>query len=396
MTSQVAVFNMNGIAVASDTVVTSSSKAGSKTTSNSEKIYELGANHKILVMHYGGTTLNDVNHQFQFAEWALTLQNPLKSVEDYMDAYIKWSSVGRKFHSQQSETNLLMSVILEHFEWVKKQIDSEFENLEFEEDSSEDERNTQIAKLNKQKVQDGLDFLKSLDLYHGLTEVTASEAIKAAKIDLGKLVDETFDGYVMTSAIKTALKNSAIATVAREQEMEWQSYLAFVGYGADDPFPSTQVLACRGYYGGQLVFSKGSKNDIQPGSTNAEITRFAQGEAIEAFLKGYNRDILNGITWSIEREIIGFFPEQSNIANQISEKVVEYIEGHSWRNYVRPLLQQVAGMNLFALAELARTMVSIQATFSESQDGPVSVGGLIEVATIDRVNGVQWKQRLPR
>ena len=47
------------------------------------------------------------------------------------------------------------------------------------------------------------------------------------------------------------------------------------------------------------------------------------------------------------------------------------------------------------MSELVRTLVGLQATSSEAKDGPVSVGGLIEVVTIDRVNGIQWRSKLP-
>jgi hypothetical protein len=396
MTSQVAVYNMNGIAIASDTVVTSNSKAGAKTTANSEKIYEVGEGHKILVMHYGGTKLNDVNHQFHFAEWALTLNAPLKTIGDYVDAYVKWSSVGRKFHSSDSERDLMISIINEHFDYVKGQIDEAYNSDEFQSDLTAENHEKLVLELNKKESQFGMEYLKSRPMYPGLSEVTASEAIKASKIDLGKFVDEAFEGYVLNSSIKTILKNSAIATVARRQPMDWDSYLAFVGYGADDPFPSVQVLVCRGYYAGQLVCVKEDQVSIEPGGRNSEIYRFAQSEAILAFLQGYNADILRGIKFSIGKEMALAFPNQEKLVGDVSDKVVEYIEGHSWRTYIKPILRQVEGMSLYALAELARTLVSIQATFSESQDGPVTVGGLIEVVTVDRVNGVMWKQRLPR
>jgi hypothetical protein len=396
MTSQVAVYNMNGIAIASDTVVTSSSHAGSKTTSNSEKIYELGEEHKVLVMHYGGTTLNDVNHQFQFSEWALTLKEPLKTLSDYLDAYVKWTTVGKKFHSADSESERMRAVIAEHFEYLKRQIDQEYNSVAWDPEESEEARTASIIAMNKKHVQDGLEYLKSLELYEGMSEVTASEALKAAKLDLSKIIDEAFEGYYLNTGIKTLLKNSAIATLARAQDMEWDSYLAFVGYGVEDPFPGTIVLQCRSIYAGQLLCTKGNRSVIAPGKMNAEIERFAQGAAIQAFIFGYNADILSGVRWSVEKEINANFENASQKAAEIREKVADYIADHSWRTYRRPLLRHVAGMNMYGLAELARTLVSIQATFSESQDGPVSVGGLIEVVTIDRVNGVRWKQRLPR
>ena len=398
MTSQVAIYNMNGMAIASDTVVTSTSPAGSKTTANAEKIYEIGPDHKVLVMHYGGTTLNDLHHQFHFAEWALTQREPLATLADYVEAYVKWTSYGRRFHSDKSEGFMMLSVIEDHFNELKARIDSAYSAFERSPQMTDEEVSNFVISLNKQHIAAGLDHLKSCETFAGASEVSAKEALKAAGIDLGKLVDEAFDGYIVNPALKTLLKNSAVQSLIRKQSMPWDSYLAFVGYGKDDPFPGVIVLSCRGFYMGQLMHDRGEKTVIQPGLYNSEISRFAQSEAIEAFLQGYNTDIMNGVTWSIENQLQTLMGDEFNpqLSEKVRANVLEYIETHSWRRYVQPILRQVAGMNLFGLAELARTLVSIQATFSESQDGPVSVGGLIEVVTIDRVNGVQWKQRLPR
>lgn len=398
MTSQVAIYNMNGMAIASDTVVTSTSPAGSKTTANAEKIYEIGADHKVLVMHYGGTTLNDLHHQFHFAEWALTQREPLNTLNDYVEAYVKWTSYGRRFHSDKSEGFMMRNVIDDHFTELKTRIDNAYSNFERTPEMSDDEVANFALSINKLHITAGMDHLKSLEFFTGASDVTAKEALKSAGIDLGKLVDEAFDEYILNPALKTLLKNSAVQALIRKQSMPWDSYLAFVGYGKDDPFPGVIVLTCRGFYMGQLMHHKGDKTVIQPGLYNSEISRFAQSGAIEAFLQGYNTDIMNGVTWSIENQMQNLMGEgfDPKLAENVRTNVLEYIESHSWRRYVQPLLRQVAGMNLFGLAELARTLVSIQATFSEAQDGPVSVGGLIEVVTIDRVNGVQWKQRLPR
>jgi hypothetical protein len=52
-------------------------------------------------------------------------------------------------------------------------------------------------------------------------------------------------------------------------------------------------------------------------------------------------------------------------------------------------------MSLDGLAELADSLVDLQATSTFAQDGPATVGGLIEVATIDRIHGVKWVRKLP-
>lgn len=398
MTSQVAIYNMNGIAIASDTVVTSTSDFGSKTTANSEKIYELGPSHKVLVMHYGGTTLNDVHHQFHLAEWSLSLSAPLPKLEDYINNYINWTNTTKRYHSSESETLEMKAVIYDHFKEIANRMDAAFESWEPLDGATEEESIAEITRINERIANEGLAYLKSLPAYSNMTETDAKVAIKAAGVDLSEMVSNTFDRFYTSPNLIKTMKTSASFALSREQSMPWDSFLAFTGYGSDDPFPGVMVLTCRSIYAGKFIYSKDEKIQIKPGTLNSEISRFAQDDAIEAFLRGYNNDILSGFSWAIEKHVRELMPNDSpsDLPIRVRDSVVDYVKSHSWRRYVNPILRQVSGMNLFALAELARTLVSIQATSSESKDGPVSVGGAIEVATIDRVNGVRWKHRLPR
>jgi hypothetical protein len=54
----------------------------------------------------------------------------------------------------------------------------------------------------------------------------------------------------------------------------------------------------------------------------------------------------------------------------------------------------VGAMGLQGLADFAESLVGLQATSTLSKPGIATVGGLIEVVTIDNVNGVVWHKTL--
>ena len=54
----------------------------------------------------------------------------------------------------------------------------------------------------------------------------------------------------------------------------------------------------------------------------------------------------------------------------------------------------ITGMSVLSLANFAKSLVGIQALSTYSQRGTATVGGLIEVVTIDRAQGVVWRDRL--
>jgi hypothetical protein len=79
---------------------------------------------------------------------------------------------------------------------------------------------------------------------------------------------------------------------------------------------------------------------------------------------------------------------------QLAKEIEAEIDEWAQEKYVEPMLNTIEAMGLKGLAEIADSLVSLQATAANSQRGPATVGGLVEVATIDRINGVQWVRRL--
>ena len=128
MTSQVAVANHSGVAVASDTVTTSIVEGGSKSISNSRKISELGTEHRVLVLHSGSVTQNGVTLKLLLNEWTTTLSKPLPKLEDYVDSYITWMNREKSIHTQESEIKLVNYLLNDHLYEIKKRA----ENLWYE------------------------------------------------------------------------------------------------------------------------------------------------------------------------------------------------------------------------------------------------------------------------
>ena len=62
--------------------------------------------------------------------------------------------------------------------------------------------------------------------------------------------------------------------------------------------------------------------------------------------------------------------------------------------FTDPLLDSIEGLDLSHLANLADSLVGMEATSAFGGDSPATVGGFIEVATIDRQNGIVWVKKL--
>jgi len=103
MTSQVAVTNFSGIAVASDTFISMTTDDGVKTMGNSQKIFEIGPAHKVLILHSGNVYINQISHWLQINEWMITQTIPHATLQAYIDAYISWSNSSKQLHMAETE-----------------------------------------------------------------------------------------------------------------------------------------------------------------------------------------------------------------------------------------------------------------------------------------------------
>jgi hypothetical protein len=395
MTSQVAVMNLRGIALASDTVVSITTNSETKTMGNTAKVYELGSNHKVLIMHSGATQLNSVPNSLYISEWAKTIPTPLPTLQDYVDSFVKWAGRDSYIHSSQSEGTIIRWVLQEHYRWVQRNSKSELENLApLKKESKEDFQQRRVQAVDEE-IQKGLDFLEQLKPIKGLTELQALNLMDLHGFNLDEWFDYYFGDMPSSPVSRLLMKSSAAKALSGWQSLDSDSTLAFVGYGADEPFGGSIKVVIRGIYGNALRVSIddrfGVASDDQTG-----ITHFAQGDAISAFLRGYNWKITNQINSLFENEI----REKINmeISQEVIDEVVESVEKklgeYSHSEFVSPLLDTINAMSIQSLGEFAESLVGLQATSTYAQAGPATVGGLIEVATIDRTNGVRWMKSL--
>jgi hypothetical protein len=400
MTSQVAVYNQLGIALASDTVSTAFSDNGAKTTGNSEKIFELGDGHKVVILHYGSTGLNNLLHQFHVNEWRLSLTGSLPTLEDYVASYRDWSANGPRFHSPESIALDASAFIRTYFEGVKAAIDSEVNGDTSLVGLSEDQFNLAALIINEEVAKERLAELKAMPLFDGLTEAKARAIIKTHIVDVNTLIEQVFEGYVQSPALLRTLRSSAPYMLARRQSWRWDSTLVFAGYGEKDAFPGTITLSCRGLIDGLLVAHQAETVRIDPEDLRWELSNFAQGDAIESFLSGVNKDVRNQIAWGVDSLVRDMTHDDPNadtdFVNGKVRFVLDKLDSYTWKNYLGPIGRHISGLNVSSLANLGETLVGMQATASQSKDGPVSVGGFIEVVTIDRIEGVRWIRRMPR
>jgi len=393
MTSQVAVANHSGVAVASDTVTTSYVEGGTKTIGNSHKIWEIGKDHKILVMLSGAVTQNGVTLRLLVSEWAATLEAPLENLEDYVDSFIHWMSLESSIHSPESELHRATTLLNDHYYEVKKRAQERWNLIPLEE-----EQYTSRAAVLTEIAQEGLGYLQGLSLNESVENDHAfKELLTSTEDGLNpqELIEYIFEGLGLDPVNTQILLDSAALVLTRAQHFPGSSTLAFVGYGTKNYFPSNFRLFVRGFYGGKFIYEKGNQYSIHP-EGGSGITAFAQDEAIFGFVRGIRWEIVNFINrrFAAKFNEVVDSPEGEDLGQEIADELHEELLDFCRRRFTNPLLDSIEGLDLGHLANLAESLVGMEATSAFGGDGPATVGGLIEVATIDRQKGVSWVKAL--
>jgi hypothetical protein len=391
MTSQVAVANHSGVAVASDTVTTAFVEGGTKSIGNSHKIWEIGKSHRVLILHSGSVTQNGVTNKLLVNEWAATLQEPLNKLSDYVDSFIQWMNKEQLIHTPNSEYKRASSLLNDHYYEVQSRAIARWNEIPVAE-----EQFTSKEEILNQVSQEGLEYLSGLDFNPGFSsDSEVAEAIDNEVVELDAKLDYIFSEIGLTDFSRNILKESANLVLSRNQDFPGSSTIAFVGFGTSEYFAGNIRLRSKGFYAGKFIYQVGEYFCVSP-EFGSSVTAFAQDEAIWGFVRGFRWPILDRISELIEQHVNERIDndEGENVGEEIAQQVRETIYDFYRKRFTDPLLDSIEGLDLSHLANLADSLVGMEATSAFGGDSPATVGGFIEVATIDRQNGIVWVKKL--
>ena len=437
MTSQVSVINMDGVAIASDTLVT----IGQKTIPNDSKIVTLGKDHKCVVLISGSAHMNRVSVRQLLNKWAHSLLTVPSGIYDYALSFTEWckresrSGDGLLTKAQELDLveNFVNNIIQALGQRLKKSWDAQnthdpYVYLPEGSATSEIHENPLYAKALKDFAQNFiaqeiLYWRESLGTFYGFDEEAAKIFVKSnleiythvnEKILEFRWWDYAYSHSDTSKRTKDLIFEYVSLLLAREWELSEDTTIAFIGYGSDENLPSTLELRCRGIYNNQLMYAwdksetEGTNLPFWPKSVTpfnrARVDYFAQSNAILGFFHGISQDSFHQLSRSIETVLGNFideiYPELPNREEVVKSKTQDILtpvisDDDDESNLPENFRFSIGAMGLTNLAELAETLVRIQHLSSYGKDGAITVGGTVETLTIDVVHGVRWHQRVP-
>lgn len=390
MTTQVAVMNLDGVAVASDTLVS----FGQKSLDGARKIYELGDGHQVLVVHSGNASISGTSQYLHFVEWTKTLGEPLSALDDYVKSYLAWSNQEHPVITPAGESRLVHQLLNDHYYWMKNEVMTPRlrEAWENSDEPLSAEREHQIT---DSAVIEGGTYLNDLPDYPDLGVGFGADLIKRLEINLDEKLDYIFDGIPLSKSSRGNLKLQAGQVLTKEQEMEdTDSKIAFVGFGGDEPYAGVIRVAMRGVLSGKVFASVDAKAAVAPDS-RAYVQYFAQSDAMFTMVEGQHWRIRNNyqnIIWNALKSRLPDAPEEE--IDAITESIGEQNAAFIQQEFVGPFINTIAAMGLGKLADLANSLIAVQMMSNHGKTERPTIGGFVEVAIIDRQHGVRWVRKL--
>lgn len=400
MTSQVSLINHSGMALASDTITT---VGGTKTLTTNSKIYEIGEAHKVVVLHNGSVNINGVSAKLHVAEWSLQLNKPLAQVQDYLSSFTEWFDSSRAIYGKESSETLIYEAIWDYFEWISNHVKS-MSSAGLDPALPQDELEKAGAKVVSEAIDSRIAASKKWVSFDGLSDQAGQELITATSgVDLNAMIGSLFSDINLSAADKRKLKSAAPLGITRRSRLNTDCELVFAGFGASEPFGNLVRIIIRGAYGGKLRWHIAGTDSVNATHPISSLNTFAQDDAIHGFLRGWTSVIREQVsetvfdtTWNslVEAELPIELDSIQSISDAVHERVLRDLDETSLNQFAYPLMNTVGAMSLINLSQLADSLIGIQAASTYSKAGAATVGGFIEVITIDRLNGVKWHKKL--
>ena len=416
MTSQVALLNRIGVAIASDSIATLTSRDGSKPLYNAKKVFEIGPNHKVLVLNNGNSSISGVPVETLLAKWASGLTEAKAKTSDYWESFLDFLEALEKDSIPEMEESF-NEFVTQQLQYISECVSSRYEGLkpwldEVKSRFAEDEllldgyRNRVSLEVGKwSKHIFGLREMQLVDEDRNQADALI-HATQAGQ--LSDLIDLWFPAEICTKTTKAKLLKTLASSICRypiDIESNRTCELAFVGYGSDEIFPTVYSLGIETVFFGIARWT-GVKKSTAAETKTGIVYLMAQTKTIEGFLDGFHATFLADLKERIPDVMLENQKFTSpvplgkkkqdmwkgigaSVFNRLVENIRRYKQIH------RLEFESTIGlMGITELSKVAKSLIDIEILGTLNQASTATVGGAVAVARITLADGVVWETKI--
>jgi hypothetical protein len=392
MTSQIILLNGFGVAIASDSAMTTG--RGNRTYQTAEKIVPLPPPHRVAVTHSGSVRIGNLPYSVLVGEWARQLgDKPLRSIRAYQDHFLDWLESNDQWFAGETESNQILRFVDERIRHTAKIFtDIKEDDPDFSLDEMIGDWTAEVAEYPRMEGTSINDALSLLNRY---------------REDVEKIINDRL-GEILTPEADRANIYNYLATFYSSTVMP-DATLVFTGYAERDILPAWSQVDIFGFVNRKITWIENSSYSLTPDLEPLwSICLPAQRDAINQYLMGYDHKHVDGITENVLdfmddmtnqlKEKFGISEEKAEefekSIHEKKEELAESIRGFtnhfSEESYLRPLRSAISILPSGSLVDVARSLIELQALRQTTTAQLDTVGGPIDVAMISPIDGFQW------
>jgi len=388
MTSQVVLANGLGLALASDSAVTT----GNRVINSYEKIFPLPEPHKLAVMFSNNSCFMWVPWESLLSEWTKSLSNPLPTLNEYWQSLNNWLST--RFSEENAQTNAENSLVAQKirtceqnffsnmiYPFVEEHLNGNLDLIELAEYASVEPPRDLLNKVEQlftpelfeklhSRIEDNWNSFMSTSESAHLTDLSPYFAKLQKYIQSNS---DDFDSQVLSRYPKSPkLKELFLRYVANwlsAKDCTLESVLCFAGFGESDLLPSIFRVSTYCVLDGNLQWADDFEHQL---IVNSAFEFLGQKNAIETLVLGYDEFVFREVD-AYDKKIRRFRETMMGDSTRLRLRVDENIEElnlfdrlteRSWEERIEPLGKIISASPIKSLAEFAKSLVQIQSAFA--------------------------------
>lgn len=414
MTTEIAVINRLGVALAADSAVTIPGYDGSdKVFDTGDKLFELSERYPVALMVNGSMDFLGVPWEIIAKEFRCKPPAKAKtlSIEMWMESFLAFVAKHPAVSPddvRRWQDALIREVSDELNEHVRDRL---------EEVAAEDgEQNLQhvVQRLYTEAMQERIEALVSRPALVSLEGLAEDDILPTVRSLVGELGDDILP-FESNDDQREIFCRLVTQLLLKDLERLTATGLILCGFGGNDLFPSLCAVEIDGHVAKRLRYRQSHNVSIKRGADTGTAISFAQTDVVDRLLRGTDSRFIDRARSFIKENVSGSLENNFSrlklrivkadgseipvaemggllgdlIASQFESRFVVKLT----QEFERKFKETIALMPKQDLIELAEALVSITAIERKASDDAGTVGGPIDVALITRSEGFVWIKR---
>ena len=424
MTAEIAIMNLQAVALAADSAVTAYPDGNQKIFSSANKLFALSDIAPVGILVYGNANFMSIPWETIVKEYRHNLgRKTFAYLHEYSADFCRFvaEEIG-SYVSEQQQLDYAKGLAEQIFTEIKHEIHRRVEPIVNQaiEDSGrfEMEEVAQLEdKLTREVVNEYHSRAKKANLIESTPENFEKMMRGTLSRDLKTIRTSVFGQPRLQRGLSQKLNYIAVKVIGgffddvARHSPSGTSGVVVSGFGDRDIFPSMSLIRIEGMVQDRLKVHI-QEEVVLSADSPSTIVPFAQIDMVRQFMEGIAPNYLPYLHQSVVSHLGRYTDALLEILNkysnidieklrealdqyypQMADSFVEDVQKVSARNFSQPIMKVVAMLPKEQLAEMAESLVSLTALKRRVSSQEETVGGPTDVALITKGDGLIWIKR---